>query len=295
MLANNVIQLKKDAPQPETTENRLPQRFPELSLVQKLDEQYQKHAAKKQQLCAKSQNLALGILQKKSIQHRLFDRLLVENVPAKPVAMALVLVAQQLQPEATVSAANINKMIENAAKDSEISAKWWSERFPLLLDELGFTCKKNETVRAFASIKQLTLIRSDAAKLIDRTGYACACLIDSTASKIVERSAYVEKQGDKVIYHQRPEQTAEGKAARRRVDQEAYLAKQQEKLNAVANSETTKAAGQWETYKMPALIVALVVLSLVALAEFQSSKELKTQNNQSMSFDPNIIAEGGGY
>lgn len=295
MLANNVIQLKKDAPQPETTGNGLPQRFPELSLVEKLDNQYKKHAAKKAQLCTKAQGLALGILQKRAVQQLLFDRLLAENVDAKPVAMALVLVAQHMQPEATVSAASINKMIENITRDSQISSKWWSERFPLLLDELGFTCKKNETLRAFASIKQLTLIRSDVAKVIDRTGYACACLIDSTASKIVERSAYIEKVNGNVIYHPRPEQTAEGKAARRRVDQEAYLAKQQARLEASASSPVTNASGQWQTYKMPIVIIAAVVLALVALAEFQSSKELKPQNNQSMSFDPEIIAEGGGY
>lgn len=272
----------------------LPRSFHEASpekIIAQIDKVAIRYADNKERSRQQAVHSAMAILRKKSVCLRLYATLQESGVPVHPITLAVIRMAEGIRPGDPVTVDELHTL--SGTRPEGVTQKWWSEKLPILMDDIGLTVKKSQTERRWAELFELENMRSTLHKIPYLIGDRCLVAADQLAKRMTVQSAYLErgKSGELIIY-ERPGQTSEGKEARRKAEMAAYLARQEKLRMAHEKSVTSHESdlGQLASYKPIILIGIFVVAMLFILAEMTPESPLT--NSQATFMTPAAIAEG---
>lgn len=261
-------------------------------VLSKIDKATQQLADQKERERIKARRIALGLITKKKTINYLCIELNHANIPVKSIMLALIKVAEALDPDELATSDTLNKVVGD--RPEGVSVKWWRDEFPELLDKLGITVKKSRTERRFNSLSDLQCRCNLLISCVEKTGDVVISSLDRLAKQLLTVNPYIEqnKNGELVV-HEKPAQTHEGKEAKRKAELAAYLAKQRKKEASYVehNQPSIDITNAIDTYKKPALVILGLMVVLYFIGEIQPQQnpnlDVKVQqgNFNNMSSD----------
>lgn len=279
----NVISLpsKKGSDSRKNEENKPSPAYPDASqalILAKFDKQACKLATCKEKEKAKARTLTVKILSKKKTIELLISELNRQQIPFQPIVVGLSRIAQEIEPSEVITTP---RLIEISAIEHEaISPKWLKDKFPLIVDLVGFTTKETQTERRFSELHAL----QNQCNILAKSAYVIGdCIyngLDHLAGSIMRSNPYVERTNKgELIKHERPQDTKKGKEAKRKADLALYL-KQQQQIEKGSTNHDTFDLSHLASYKWHAIIGIGVVAILMITATIQEEKpavEIKQQ------------------
>jgi len=216
------------------------------------------------------QSLIQAIVMKPCNQAMVINACNDAGAERKDVLQAILAVLRTFRPEKPVTEADMVA----ATQGLEISTRFVQRDLPKILDALKLTAQYDGKKRRFASIKELKIAASTAAKITD-VGVTVAMTVAAHGSGLLLQSPFVGRDSSgNVVTHLRPKHTEEGKAAARKVEEARYIAKQELKAmeyrnaakQAALGSDPYATTGQASSWALPAIGIALVLGIVVAAA-----------------------------
>ena len=269
-----------------------------LTVYDKYQSEYEKQEIAQ---TARACELASKILLKKKVANDILDALHKDgiSVPA-PIVFALMRIAKSMKPAAMVTVKQLQDLA--GEKPEKISAKWWSEGLPLIVDIAGLTVKKSKTERRFSEVFELESKCLFRAYACEKIGAPFLFLFDRLGSRLNDSDPFIERSSSgELIVHERPSQTSEGKEAARKVQQAKYLKKMEAAEQKVLGDSSSESGTDYiELLKnnKPMMVVTAIVAVLLmgSIAESQKKQNINPElQTMDAAFDINTIVNDDDF
>ncbi len=230
----------------------------------------------------RSRLLSMKLIGNKKRAIALMSRINESGLPMISSVNCLLATACVVEPGKAVTAERLSELLGGIPDD--MTKKLWTDSFMPLADFAGLTIKDTATTRRFSTLAELQCKCNPLINCVEQIGGFALSISDQIAGTVIRVDPYSDQsKNGEVIRHEKPHQTAEGKALARQLADSEYKARVAEAIrknqriaagdHENGNSGSMNFLGDFSKNK-PMLAVAglALILGVAAVAEMGSKQ-----------------------